>query len=135
MRTRSVLAAIGAAGTLVLTGAVLPASAAAPAPATTSHPYTCSNSGSGSAHIVNCVGTITGIGNVVKNVDIDISDINVLSGNQLNILETSLEDVADVKAGTSVILQKVDLALVTVDTYVNKLSIPIDISKVLVDVL
>ncbi|MEU6058964.1 hypothetical protein [Streptomyces sp. NPDC047097] len=134
MRIKPALAVASATGALLLAGA-LPASAAGTGAATTTHPYTCSNSGSGSLHIVNCIGTVTGIGNVVKNVDIDVKDVNVLSNNDLDILETSLEDVADVKAGTSVLVQKVDLAVATVDTYVNKLSIPIDISKVLVDIL
>ncbi|MCK8681798.1 MULTISPECIES: hypothetical protein [Streptomyces] len=134
MRIKPALAVASATGALLLAGA-LPASAAGTGTATTTHPYTCSNSGSGSLHIVNCIGTVTGIGNVVKNVDIDVKDVNVLSNNDLDILETSLEDVADVKAGTSVLVQKVDLAVATVDTYVNKLSIPIDISKVLVDIL
>ncbi|GAA3130520.1 hypothetical protein [Streptosporangium carneum] len=97
---------------------------------TSPHAYTCSNSGDGINHVVSCVGKITD-NDVLKNVTVNVKDINVLSDNQLKDLEVALVNVADNKVNLPVLIQKNELVTTTVNTYLSKFGIVINVLKVL----
>ncbi|MGQ5640922.1 MULTISPECIES: preprotein translocase subunit TatB [unclassified Streptomyces] len=107
-----------------LTGAaVAPAAAQQQRPAT-SHPYTCSNQGGGANHTVNCSGLIT-VNNVLDNTTINVHDINVLNGTQLNDLQVALANVADNNVNAPITTQLTALQTAVVNTYVTQFGVTI----------
>ncbi|MFD3717019.1 hypothetical protein [Streptomyces sp. NPDC058674] len=77
--------------------AALAGAAVAPAAAqqtTTTHPYSCSNVGSGAGHTVNCSGLIT-VNTVLNGTTVNTGDLNGLNGTQINDLQVTLASVAD----------------------------------------
>ncbi|PCG81898.1 preprotein translocase subunit TatB [Streptomyces sp. WZ.A104] len=118
------------AGALAV-GAFTPAASAAPTRnATTPHPYSCSNQGGGPNHTVNCSGLIT-VNNVLNGTTVNIGDVNVLSGTQLNDLEVALVNVADNNVNLPVTVQLLNLESTAVTTYLSKFGIailPVDVN-------
>ncbi len=72
------------------------------------HSYTCSNQGGGPDHTVNCSGLIT-VDNVLNGTIVNVGDINVLTGTQLDDLEVSLVNVADKNVNLPVTVQLTNL--------------------------
>ncbi|WP_073224360.1 preprotein translocase subunit TatB [Streptomyces sp. NBRC 110465] len=109
------------AGALAL-GAFAPAASATARSATTPHPYSCSNQGGGPNHTVNCSGLIT-VNNVLNGTTVNIGDVNVLSGTQLNDLEVALVNAADNNVNLPVTVQIANLENTVVATYLSKFGI------------
>ncbi|MDJ0464275.1 preprotein translocase subunit TatB [Streptomyces sp. H27-C3] len=109
--------------------AVLAAGAAAPAgaqqqAATSPHNYTCSNQGGGANHTVNCSGLIT-VNNVLNGTTVNVGDLNVLNGTQLNDLQVALANVADNSVNLPVTVQLLNLENTTITTYLQKFGITV----------
>jgi hypothetical protein len=88
------------------------------------HSYSCSNHGGGPDHTVNCSGLIT-VNNVLSGTTVNVGDINVLSGNQLDDLEVALVNVADNNVNLPVTVQLANLEVATVNTYLSKFGITV----------
>lgn len=87
--------------------------------------YTCTNQGGGPNHKVTCVGTING-----NNVTVNVGDINVLSGNDLKLLQTVLNDVTVQVVNLDVDTQIKQIEAAVLNFYVAKLLIPITVDKI-----
>ncbi|MEU1630262.1 preprotein translocase subunit TatB [Streptomyces sp. NPDC020096] len=98
--------------------AVLTGGAFAPSASATSHPYSCSNQGGGANHTVNCSGLIT-VNNVLNGTTVDVHDINVLNGTQVNTLQNALATVSDNDVNLPATVQVGDLQTAVVNTYLN----------------
>ncbi|MGA5900252.1 preprotein translocase subunit TatB [Streptomyces venetus] len=116
--------ATAVAATAALTGAAITPAAAQTDRAATGHPYTCSNQGGGPNHTVNCSGLIT-VNNVLNNTTVNIGNINVLSGTQLNDLQVSLANVADNNVNAPITVQLAALETTVVNTYLTKFGITV----------
>jgi hypothetical protein len=121
---------VAVAGTAV--AAALSVAPAGTAFANSSHDYTCSNHGGGPNHKVDCSGTGSG----GSTVTVCVGDVNVLNGTQLSILENDLNnasvgsgDSADL-GGVSVSNELKNLKLTALNTYVNKLHLPLSLSQI-----
>src|SRR4051794_39841559 len=119
---------VAVAGTAV--AAALSVAPAGTAFANSSHDYTCSNHGGGPNHKVDCGGTGSG----GSTVTVWVGDVNGLNGPQLSILENALNN-ASVGSGASAALGGVsvsnelkNLKLPALNTYVNKLPLPLSLS-------
>jgi hypothetical protein len=87
--------------------------------------FTCTDQGTGPDHQVTCLGIINGnVGNI------DISNVQVLSGNQVNILEDSLNNNIFKILNLDVQTQLNTLAADVVNIFIGKLNIPVTICQV-----
>ncbi|MEU0663961.1 preprotein translocase subunit TatB [Streptomyces lavendulocolor] len=107
----------------LLSAGALPASAQQQN-TTSPHSYTCSNQGGGPNHTVNCSGLIT-VNNVLNGTQVNVGDINVLSGNQLDTLELALVKAADNSVNLPVTLQVANLEKTAINTYLTKFGIAV----------
>lgn len=85
--------------------------------------YTCSNQGGGPNHKVVCGGVLSG-----NDVTIDINDVNVLSGDQLTVLEGSLDNLNI--ANLDQVTQITDIKDTIVSVYENDFDIPLSLSEI-----
>ena len=87
--------------------------------------YTCSNQGGGPNHKVTCIGTVNG-----NNVTVNVGDVNVLSSNNLillqNVLNNATLQVANLDVDTQI--KQIEASVLTF--YVTKLLIPITLDKI-----
>ncbi|MGX1885769.1 preprotein translocase subunit TatB [Streptomyces sp. NPDC055287] len=100
------------------------APAAAQQTSTTTHPYSCSNAGGGPGHTVNCSGLVT-VNNVLNGTTVNIKDINVLTGTQINDLQVALANVADNNVNAPVALQLLPLETAAITTYLTMFGITV----------
>ncbi|MGW7456317.1 preprotein translocase subunit TatB [Streptomyces sp. NPDC054797] len=107
-----------------LAGAAVAPAAAQQTSTTTTHPYSCSNVGSGAGHTVNCSGLIT-VNNVLNGTTVNVGDLNVLNGTQLNDLQVALANVADNNVNAPVTVQLLNLETATINTYLTKFGITV----------
>ncbi|MET9958114.1 preprotein translocase subunit TatB [Streptomyces sp. NPDC006326] len=107
-----------------LAGAAVAPAAAQQNSATTTHPYACSNQGGGPSHTVNCSGLIT-VNNVLNGTTVNIGDLNVLNGTQLNDLQVALANVADNNVNAPVTVQLLNLETAAITTYLTKFGITV----------
>ncbi|MEU7061259.1 preprotein translocase subunit TatB [Streptomyces sp. NPDC046197] len=112
------MAAVTAAAA-VLTGGALATSASA-----SSHPYSCSNQGGGPNHTVNCSGLIT-VNNVLNGTTVDVHDVNVLNGTQINTLQNALANVSDNDVNLPVTVQIGHLQTAVINTYLKNFGITV----------
>ncbi|GGX40985.1 hypothetical protein GCM10010353_65460 [Streptomyces chryseus] len=103
--------------------AIAPAAAQQPS-TTTTHPYSCSNVGGGPGHTVNCSGLVT-VNNVLNGTTVNIKDINVLTGTQINDLQVALANVADNNVNAPVTVQLLNLETAAITTYLTKFGITV----------
>ncbi|MDI6102725.1 hypothetical protein QLQ12_29310 [Actinoplanes sp. NEAU-A12] len=87
--------------------------------------YTCSNQGGGPNHKVTCIGTVNG-----NNVTVNVGDVNVLSNNNLTLLQNVLNDVTVQVANLDVDTQIKQIEASVLTFYVSKLLIPITVDKI-----
>ncbi|OEJ56827.1 preprotein translocase subunit TatB [Streptomyces agglomeratus] len=107
-----------------LVGAAVAPAAAQQQTASSPHSYTCSNQGGGPNHTVNCSGLIT-VNNVLNGTTVNVGDINVLSGTQLDNLEVALVNVADNNVNLPVTVQLANLEAATISTYLTNFGITV----------
>lgn len=99
--------------------------AVASASSSSSKNYTCSNKGGGHNHKVTCIGTVNG-----NNVTVNVGDVNVLSGNQLTVLQNVLNDVTVKVANLDVNTQIKTIKAAVLNFYLTNLNIPITLDKI-----
>jgi hypothetical protein len=87
--------------------------------------FTCTNQGGGPDHTVYCGGILNG-----NTVNVNVGDVNVLSGDQLSVLENSLDNEVIIVKDLDVVTQVKDIDLDVVTVYLTHFNIPILISKV-----
>ena len=87
--------------------------------------YTCTNQGGGPNHKVTCIGTING-----NNVTVNVGDVNVLSNNDLKLLQTVLNDVTVQVKNLDVDTQIKQIEASVLNFYISKLIIPITLDKI-----
>ena len=87
--------------------------------------YTCSNQGGGPNHKVTCIGTING-----NNVTVNVGDINILSGNDLTLLQNVLNDVTVKVANLDVNTQIKSIKTAVLNFYVGSINIPITLDRI-----